>query len=221
METLKIDLKSEDSWQIEKIVDYLQHGQIIAYPTETVYGLGCLASKATAVKRVHKIKRSPVNKPLIILVKSYCQLHEICYVSVKQDKYIRSVWPKTTCQAQDPKYIHNKRPSTFILRSRGKLPQIVSGRGETLAVRLPVANLSVDLPKKQFLIKRLKAAKTPLISTSLNLYCQKPPTKLNQLKIYFGKNLPDLLIDVGTLTKKATSRIIDIRDIDNIKFIRK
>ena len=221
METIKIDLKKEKTWQIEKIVDCLQRGQIIAYPTETVYGLGCLATDARAVRMVHKIKRSPVNKPLIVLVKSYCQLHEICYVSAKQDKYIRSIWPRTTREAQNPDLTHKKRPTTFILRSQGVLPDIVSGQGETLAVRLPVANLSEDLPKKEFLIKILKRAKVPLISTSLNLYCQKPSNKLNQLEVYFGKNLPDLLIDAGALTKKATSRIIDIRDIDNIKFIRK
>ena len=221
METLKIDFKKEKTWEIEKIVDYLRRGKVVAYPTETVYGLGCLATKASAVKRVHKIKRSPITKPLIILIKSYCQLHDICYASAKQDKYIRSVWPRTTRDAQNPDYIHNKRPSTFILKSRGVLPSIVSGKGDSLAVRLPTANISKDLPKKQFLIKILKKVNFPLISTSLNKHCQPPPSRLNKMKDYFAPHAPDLLIDAGPLTKKATSRIIDIRDINNLKILRK
>ncbi|MCK5212163.1 L-threonylcarbamoyladenylate synthase [Candidatus Parcubacteria bacterium] len=221
METLKIDFKKEKTWEIDVICDHLSRGKTIAYPTETVYGLGCLATKASAVKKVHRIKRSPVNKPLIVLVKSYCQLHDICYVSAAQDKYIRSVWPRTTREAQSPDYIHNKRPTTFILRSRGILPDIVSGDGDSLAVRLPVANISKDLPKKQFLIKILKKLNAPLISTSLNKHCKKPPARLNQTEKYFAPLTPDLLIDAGPLTKKATSRIIDIRDINNIKILRK
>ncbi|MCK5061973.1 L-threonylcarbamoyladenylate synthase [Candidatus Parcubacteria bacterium] len=221
MEIIKIDLKKEKTWETLKIVDYLRRGKTIAYPTETVYGLGCLANKAAAIKQIHKIKRSPTEKPLIILIKSYCQLHDICYVSVEQDKYIRSIWPKTTRKAQDPEYIHNKQPTTFILRSRGVLPNIVSGNEDSLAVRLPVANTSQNLPKKRFLIKILKKVNTPLISTSLNKHCQKPPVKLSLIENYFAPHAPDLLIDVGRLTKKAASRIIDIRDISNIKVLRK
>lgn len=221
MEIIKIDLKKEKTWEIELIRDYLQRGKTIAYPTETVYGLGCAATKASAVKRVHKIKRSPITKPLIILIKSYCQLHDICYVSAKQDKYIRSVWPRTTREAQSSEYVHNQRPITFILRSRGVLPGIVSGNGDSLAVRIPTANISQDLPKKQFLIKILKKLNAPLISTSLNKHCQKPPARLSQTEKYFVPFTPDLLIDAGPLTKKATSRIIDIRDINNINILRK
>jgi len=221
METLKIDFKKEKTWEIEKICDYLQRGKVVAYPTETVYGLGCAATKASAVKKVHKIKRSPVNKPLIILVKSYCQLHEICYVSAAQDKYIRSVWPKTTRQAQNPDHINKEPPSTFILRKRGVLPNIVSGNVDSLAVRIPTANTSQDLPKKKFLIKILKKVNAPLISTSLNKQYQPPPARLNKMEDYFAPYTPDLLIDAGPLTKKATSRIIDIRDINNIKILRK
>ena len=153
METLKIDFKKEKTGEIELICDFLNRGKVVAYPTETVYGLGCLATNVNAVKKVHKIKRSPINKPLIVLVKSYCQLHDICYVSAKQDKYIRSVWPRTTRDAQNPKYTQKERPTTFILRSRGVLPGIVSGNEDSIAARLPVANISKDFLKNQILIK--------------------------------------------------------------------
>ena len=220
MKKIKIDLKKISKEEIDLIVDYLKRGQIIAYPTETVYGLGCLAIKTKAIKQVHKIKRSPADKPLLILIKSYCQLHDICYVSAKQDRYIRSIWPRTTRQAQNPEYMHNEQPTTFILRGKGVLPGIISGNKDSLAVRLPVANTSQNLPKKQFLIKILKKINTPLISTSLNKYGQKPLAGFSRIEKYFFPHTLDLLIDAGPLTKKAVSRIIDIRDINNIKTLR-
>ena len=221
MKKIKIDINKISSQEIDLIVDYLKRGQTIAYPSDTVYGLGCLATKASAIKQVHKIKRSPADKPLLILIKSYCQVHDICYVSGKQDKYIRSIWPRITRQAHNPKYIHNKPPTTFILRSKGVLPGIISGGKDSLAVRLPVANIKQNMPKKQFLIKILKKTNAPLVSTSLNKHGQKPLAGLSQIEKYFFPHVPDLLIDVGPLTKKAVSRIIDIRDINNIKILRK
>ena len=220
MKIIKLDLKKIKKQDIDLIIDYLQRGQIIAYPTETVYGLGCLAVKAKSIRQVREIKRSPADKPLIILIKSYCQLHDICYVSAKQDRYIRSVWPKTTRQAQNPEYIHNIQPTTFILKSKEVLPNTVSGHKDSLAVRLPVANTSHNLLRKQFLIAILKKVSAPLISTSLNKHSKKPLTGLSRIEKYFSPHTPDLLVDAGPLTKKAVSRIIDIRDINNIKTLR-
>jgi L-threonylcarbamoyladenylate synthase len=205
---------------VREVVRSLRAGGVIVYPTETVYGLGCLAADEKAVKRIYRIKQRPADSPLILLVKSYRQLRDYCYVSKEQAEYIRSVWPKTTRLAQDPEYIRKVRPTTFILEGRGRLPKAVNGGIIALAVRMPTANTRQNLPIKNFLITILKRVNSPLISTSLNISGQKPPKGLHKLDKYFTIK-PDLVVDAGRLPAAKASQIIDIRNINNIKVIRK
>jgi len=211
MKHLKINLKNYKSEDVNLIVDFLKRGKIIAYPTDTIYGLGCDATNARAVKRIFRIKKRQLNCPLLVLVKSYCMLHDICHVSKKQDQYIRSVWPPTTRDAQNPNYKYKEKPTTFILKSRGVLPSIVAGGLDSLAVRLP---------KNDFLTKILKNINQPLISTSLNISGQPVISDLSRLNVYFKADTPDLLIDAGKAKKARVSAIIDIRDINKVKLIR-
>ena len=211
MEIIKINLKKPKTWDIELIVDHLQQGRVIAYPTDTIYGLGCDATNVAAVKRIFKIKKRPNSSPLLVLVKSYCMLHELCYVSPKQDRYIRSIWPSTTRDAQNPSYSYKKRPTTFILKSKGNLPKEVSGGQDTLAVRLP---------KNEFLIKILKKLNQPIISSSLNISGQRTLKDLSQIGRYFRDDQPDLVVESIKSGNSKSSAIVDITDINEVKFIR-
>jgi len=204
MKKIKIDLKKIGKSDLDKIVRCLNGSKIIVYPTDTVYGVGCLVTDKKAINKVFKIKKIIPPKPLIVLIKSYCMLHELCYVSRAQEKYIRSVWPPTTRDAQDPKYKHNKQSVTFILKSRGNLPKEILGEGGSLAVRLP---------KNDFLIQLLKRINKPLVSTSLNITGQQPLTNLTDLERRFKGIKPDLVIDAGKIEKNKPSKIIDLRNI--------
>jgi L-threonylcarbamoyladenylate synthase len=212
METINIDLKNLNNKDIDLIVKTLRRGKVIVYPTDTIYGIGCDATNPSAVRRIYKIKKRDKKNPLLVLVKSYCMLHDICYVSAKQDKYIRSVWPPTTRDAQSPSYEHTNKPATFILKSRDALPKEVNGGQDSLAVRLP---------KNDFLITILKRLNRPLISTSLNLSGQPAIKDLSKINSLFKGNQPDLIIDAGIARKTKGSAIIDIRDINKVKLIRR
>lgn len=204
MQIIKINLKKIKDSDIQVIADSLKLGQVIVYPTDTVYGIGCLATDRKAINKVFKIKKIVPPKPLISLIKSYCMLHNLCHVSKTQEQYIRNVWPPTTRDAQNPKYKYKKQPATFILKSRGNLPKEILGEGGSLAVRLP---------KNDFLIKLLKKINRPLVSTSFNISGQPPLTHLVDLKKYFKNLTPDLIIDAGEIKKIKSSKIIDIRNI--------
>ena len=212
METIKINLNNFFKKDIDIISDYLLKGKVVVLPTDTIYGLHCLATDAKAVNKIYKIKKRDKTSPVSIIVKSYCMLHNYAFVSTKQDKYIRSIWPKTTRDAQNSEYKHKNKPTTFILRDRCKLPKQVTVNTESLAVRLP---------KDDFLITILKRVNMPLISTSLNISGRKNINNLNNLNRYFKINKPDLVVDAGLLKQKKASSIIDIRDINNIKILRK
>jgi len=206
MKTVKIKSNKISDEQIEQIASYLKQSKVMAYPTDTVYGLGCLARSRQAVKKVHQIKRRikkkgfqlrPIGeKPLLVLVSDYKMLVQYCKVGSKQLKYLKKVWPG---------------PVTVILRLKKKMPKELTGGLHTLAVRLP---------KNEFLIKIIKTVGQPIVSTSLNLVGDKPLTSVAGLNDYFKKVKPDLVIDAGII-KGRPSKLIDLTDVNNIKVLRK
>lgn len=102
---------------------------------------------------------------------------------------------------------------TAILDSKNKLPKIVSGGGDTLAIRLP---------KNDFLIKIIKKVGAPITSSSLNISGHPLVNDLSLVsKIFIGKHKPDLIVDAGEMKNIKPSKIIDIRDINKIKIIRR
>lgn len=177
------------------ITDYLKRGSIIAYPTDTVYGLGCDARNAEAIKRINKIKGEKGSKPLLVLISDFKMLKKYCFVNLEQMEYLQKIWPG---------------PVTAILKRRPNLPAELTGGLSSLAVRLP---------KNDFLIKIISQAGFPIISTSLNKKREKPLTNVQNLEKYF-KYLPDLVVDAGEVKGKP-SRLIDLRDIKNVKILRK
>lgn len=199
MQKIKIDIKSYTQKEINEIVDYLNQGKVIIYPTDTIYGLGCDASNSKAIKKIYQIKKRDKSKALLILVKSWCMVKHYCYFSKKQDKYMRSLWPG---------------PISAILKKRENLPEELSGNQDTVAVRIP---------KNDFLVDLIKAINKSLVSTSVNISGQRPLLAPNEIEKFFKnkKNKPDILIDAGILKSKKPSKLIDISDIKNIKILRK
>lgn len=196
MKVIIINSKNISENDINEIAGHILKGDVLAYPTDTVYGLGCIATNEKSVEKIFKIKKRNRNKPLLILVKSFCMLRKYCYVSNKQYNYLKSVWPG---------------PVTVILKSRANLPENVTAGLENIAVRLP---------KDDFLTKIIKRVNIPLISTSLNVTGKKPVNNIKNILKYFTGLKPDLVIDDKDFVEKKPSKIIDITDINNIKLIR-
>jgi L-threonylcarbamoyladenylate synthase len=196
MQIIKINLKKLTKEQIKLIVDYLKRGLIIAYPTDTIYGLGCDAGNVKAIKKINKIKGERGDKAKLVLVSDFKMLKKYCLVNLEQLQYLKKIWPG---------------PVTIILKKKPKLPKELTGGLDSLAVRLPDSN---------FLIKIISAAGFPVVSTSLNKKGEKPLDNIKNLEKYF-KHQPDLVIDSGKCKKTKPSKLIDLRDIKNIKVIRK
>ncbi len=208
---IKIDFQKIKEKDINLIVEYFLKEKVIIMPTDTVLGLSCLATSAKAINKINKIKNRPQNMPLLVLIKSYCMLHDYFFVNKKQEQYIRSVWPRTTREAHNFDIEYQKRPATFILKDRKKFAKNITCDNKGVGVRLP---------KNDFFIKIIKRINIPIVSTSLNFNKKKPLNSLRDVKKHF-KILPDLAVDVGTVKTNKTSRIIDIRDMNNIRIIRK
>lgn len=212
MQIIKIKKNKISQNDIDLVAEYLRSGKVAILPTDTIYGLSCAANDKKAIDKIYRIKRREKKRPFLVLVNGYGMLRKYVFVSKKQEQYIRSVWPPTARLAQDKNHPYVKRPTTFILKCRKNLPENVNNSADSLAVRLP---------KNDFLIRIIKKIDLPLVSTSLNISGQDNVDDLQGIDKFFVNPKPDFMVISGGSKKIKESRIIDIRDINNIKIIRK
>jgi len=180
---------------LDKVATALLAGQVVLLPTDTIYGLSCLATNETAVRRILEMKGRSDNKPLISLVNSWAMVERQAIIENKVRNYLSAVWPG---------------PVTAVLVSRQHLPAAVTGGLPTIALRWP---------KNEWLNQLITLIGQPLVSTSANLAGQEPIVSIEEASQYFINDQPDLIIDAGVL-KNPPSRIIDCQDPLDIKIIR-
>lgn len=193
---IKINLNKITKQEFGLIVDYLRQGKVIVCPTDTIYGIGCLATDEKAIRKIYKIKKRNKKKPLLILASSFRMVRKYCFLSKAQENFLKN---KCLC------------PVSVILKSRNLLPKELTGGKDSIAIRLPQNN---------FLIKIIRRAGAPIVSTSLNISGRENIENIDNLEKYFKDSRPDLLINAGKLKGKP-SKLIDLRDINNIKILRK
>jgi L-threonylcarbamoyladenylate synthase len=192
-----INLKKFNKKNIEKASSSLKNGAIIVLPTDTIYGISSLAENLQAIKKINKIKNREQKKSFIILMSDYEMIKKYCIINKEQEKILKNFWSK------------NKKPTTIILNSNKTLPKEILNNN----------SLAVRIPQKNFLKKIIKETQQPIISTSLNISGKKHLENLDKIEKYFQKDKPDLCFNIGELKGQA-SKIIDLRDVKNIKIIR-
>lgn len=177
---------------VDLVVGSLKAGQVLVLPTDTIYGLSCLASEPRAIKKIYHIKKRDRRKPVLVLVSDLAMAKKYVSISKKQAALLKYFWSKKS------------EPTTVILKNKKKLPKVLTGDSDGLAVRLP---------KSKFLIKIIEKAGCPLVSTSLNFSGQPDIKNLKKLSEYFPKksDRPDLVIDTGPPLRRHPSRLIDLR----------
>ncbi|APC13876.1 L-threonylcarbamoyladenylate synthase type 1 TsaC [Providencia rettgeri] len=156
---------------IESIIVSLQKGEVIAYPTEAVFGLGCDPDNENAVNKLLELKQRPWEKGLILIADSYEQLKD--YVDDKQlteeqKQAMFATWPG---------------PVTWVIPAKASTPKWLTGQFDTLAVRVTTHEL----------VKKLcREYGKPLVSTSANLSGLEPCRTTNEVIAQFNKSIPVL-----------------------------
>ncbi len=194
---LKIDIKKIKEQDLKLIVKVLTEGGVIAYPSDTIYGLGCLATNTQAIKKIKDLKKREASKPLLVLVSSLTMAKRYCYISKDKELILKKIWLES-------------RPSSVILKHRSLLSSELVDQNNGLAIRLPKGN---------FLGKIIRRIKVPLVSTSFNVSGQPVIERVDNLDFNKDKITPDLVIDGGILKGKA-SRLLDLRG-EKILILRK
>lgn len=171
-------------------VKLLKMGKVVAFPTETVYGIGCDALNRSAIKRVYNIKQRPTKKHLPLMFSGLKSLMEFVDLTEFQESIIKKFSPG---------------PITYIVRRKKNLRSFP----EKIAVRIPNCETTLRI---------LKELKNPIVATSLNLSNKKEITNFNQIDGYIRKKVDYVICDNSEVCGKS-STIIDISD-DEVKLIR-
>ena len=161
-------------------------GELVAVPTETVYGLACSALNAEAVEQVYEVKGRPEVKPLSLMIHKGAALTRYCKGIPKQARVLMDkFWPG---------------PLTIVLRSKDIVPDIVRAGGDTVALRCP------DHPMTQTILKK---AKLPFAAPSANPSGSKSPVTAQEVLDYFDGRIA-AVVDGGRCGLGRESTIIDM-----------
>ncbi len=188
MQTIVLHVRA-DSPDVESI-DYatsvLRSGGLVAFPTETVYGLGANALDAAAVARIFAVKGRPANNPVIVHV-----------AAVDDVAAVATEWPEVAAHLAARFW---PGPLTLVLPRRSEVPDIVTAGGPTVAVRLPAH------PVAQAVIR---AAETPLAAPSANRSTHLSPTQAAHVLQELEGQI-DLVLDAGPTPGGLESTVLDL-----------
>lgn len=168
---------------------FLKSGGVIAYPTESIFGLGCDPSNRRAVQRILRLKGRPQRKGLILVADHFNKLK----------KYIN---PLTTQQTEQlhQSWDNQARPHTWLVPSARHCPKWLTGRHSTLAVRVSAHALTAGLSKRSGMA---------LVSTSANRSGCQPAKTTRQCYRVFGNQVR--VIQGLTGRAKKPSKIQDLQ----------
>ncbi|MGL4550066.1 MAG: L-threonylcarbamoyladenylate synthase [Gemmataceae bacterium] len=163
----------------------LRAGRLVAFPTETVYGLGADALDEAAVRRIFEAKGRPSHNPLIVHVAGPDQAAQVAHWSDAAALLARRFWPG---------------PLTLVLPRRGPVPDAVTGGGPTVAVRQPDHPLALAL---------LAAAGVPLAAPSANRSGRLSPTTADHVLADLDGRI-DAVLDGGPTSAGIESTVLDL-----------
>ena len=172
--------------QIKRGISVLRQGGLVAFPTDTVYGLGACVSLHQAVERVYRVKGRPRNMAFPLLLAHTSQIGEVA------DSVPQIAWL----------LICNFLPGalTLVLHKSSSVPDIITGGGVTVAIRIPAHPIPVALAK---------GLGTPIVGTSANLSGRPSPLTADEVQSQFGNKI-DLIIDGGRCPGGKESTIVDV-----------
>jgi tRNA threonylcarbamoyl adenosine modification protein (Sua5/YciO/YrdC/YwlC family) len=188
---LKINPQNPQKRLINQVAGLLENGGIIAYPTDTFYGIGCDLLNRRAIEKIYQIKKRPLHKPFSFIcsdlknISQYTKLTDYCYKTMKR------LLPG---------------PYTFILEGTKLVPKIMQTKRKTVGIRVPDNRICLDIVEK---------LGRPIISTSALVREDEPLMDPYDIEQVFGPRV-DLVVDGGPVAGEPSSVISLIDDIPEV-----
>ena len=180
---------------LARLARRLQAGELVAVPTETVYGLAANAFDAAACRKIFAAKGRPASDPLIVHIHGLRDLAPVAETNAAAAKLAAKFWPG---------------PLTLVLRKNPAVPAVVSAGLPSVAVRMPAHPLSRRL---------LRLAGLPLAAPSANPFGYVSPTTAEHVRESLGKKIRHIL-DGGAAHIGLESTIVDLRNPQKPRLLR-
>lgn len=183
---ISIDPRAPDAATVEEAASVLARGGLVAFPTETVYGLGADALNAEAVERIFEVKGRPADNPIIVHVGDPAEIDGlVTAVPAPARALIARFWPG---------------PLTLVLPAVPAVPAVTRGGLPTVAVRMPDHPVALAL---------IRAAGRPLAAPSANISGRPSPTTAQHVLADLGSKV-DLILDAGPTPVGVESTVLDL-----------
>ncbi|UCB42348.1 MAG: threonylcarbamoyl-AMP synthase [Dehalococcoidales bacterium] len=180
------ELSSDLRTQVEKGIAILRQGGIVAYPTDTVYGLGASTNMHQAVERIYRVKQRPLDMALPLLMANVSQIEDLAEtVPIVARKLISQFLPGAL---------------TIVLTTSPSVPDIITAGGTTVAVRIPAHPIPLAL---------IEGIGVPLVGTSANTSGKTSPLTAIEVYDQLGDEV-DLIINDGQPCPGTASTIVDV-----------
>lgn len=185
---VKLDPESFDTGDLAEACEILRRGGLVAFPTETVYGLGGDALRKEAAEKIYSAKGRPSDNPLIIHIADRDSLYEVAReVPEKAEVLMNDFWPG---------------PLTMIFKKRDKVPLSTTGGLDTVAVRMPVHPIAMEL---------IRASGVLVAAPSANTSGRPSPTRAEHVVEDLQGKI-EMIIDGGPVGIGLESTILDMTE---------
>jgi L-threonylcarbamoyladenylate synthase len=171
---------------IKKAANFLKKGEPIAFPTETVYGLGANIYNKKSVAKIFEIKQRPFFDPLIVHIANLKQLEEVAKIEDERIYLLaKHFWPG---------------PLTLVLPKQKRISYLITAGLETVAIRMPSNIIALSL---------IQELNSPIAAPSANLFTHLSPTTAQHVQKQLGNKIK-LILDGGKTTCGVESTILSI-----------
>ena len=184
----KIDRHNINKDIISEAASLINKGELVAFPTETVYGLGADGLNPEAIEKIYKAKGRPSDNPLILHISDKSMLYNLSkQVTDQAIKLISACWPG---------------PLTIILKKSSKVSDTVSAGLDTVAIRMPENKIALEL---------ISQSKKPIAAPSANISGKPSPTRAKDVIEDMDGKIP-MIIDGGSSDIGIESTVIDLSE---------
>src|SRR5260370_12571840 len=185
---------SADPGKIDHAARLLRAGRLVAFPTETVYGLGANALDAEAVARIYAVKRRPATSPLIVHVASIEMAQSLVANWTEiADRLARRFWP-------GPLTLVLEKQLEKQLDKQPVIPAIVTANLSTVGLRMPAHPIALAL---------IRAAGVPLAPPPANRFTELSPTTAHHVRLSLGSDI-DYILDGGPCSVGIESTVLSL-----------
>jgi tRNA threonylcarbamoyl adenosine modification protein (Sua5/YciO/YrdC/YwlC family) len=188
---LEINPENPQPRLVSQVVDTLKKGGVVAYPTDTTYGIGCSIFSKKGIERIYLIKQREKKKPFSFICTDLSEIARYAKVSNYAFRVLKRLLPG---------------PYTFVLEANSIVPDLLLTKQRTVGIRIPDNKICLAI---------VKELGHPIVTTSANLSGEEPIGNPWQVEDDMGKLL-DIVVDGGDLTADVSSVISLIGDVPEV-----